>query len=553
MIKLKSFLFGALTLFLSSAFSQDESRYFVYFKDKGAESNPYSLASPAAFLTERALDRRNKQNIDLDSTDLPVNPAYVSALENAGSDVFFTSKWLNGALLQASASKESAIRQLDFVDSLRLVAAGTRLVDEQEVVEVPTAFDAPEEILGDSEIQLMMLGADRMLLDSVMGQGVRVAVLDNGFTGVNRYLQFQHLWEDNHIIGTKDFVENSGNVFQFGSHGTSVFSTIGALMETDTIDYYGIAHRAEFILCVTEDNQGENTIEEYNWLIAAEYADSLGVDIINASLGYRTFDIQEQNYGFDDLDGKTAIVSYAAQVAARKGIIVVTSAGNSGRRSHPGNQMSHPADADSILAVGSVNADFSRSDFSSVGPTSDGRIKPDISAFGFGTAVVRGNGDIERGSGTSFAAPLIAGFAAGVWQLNPDMTSQEVIQEIKRSGHKADAPDTLLGFGVPNYSYILGIEEERGISIKDIIEGKVTFYPNPFTGNKLFFSTEGSFNVPIQIRIVDPKGSFIYNETFQPEDLGTTVEIPIEAIHQGIYYLFLQSENMQKVVKLINF
>ncbi len=553
MNSLKSFWSTALLLVCLLAFSQEGNRYFVYFKHKAHGEYPYSLSEPNEFLTQRALDRRNAQNILLDSTDLPVNPNYVSNLTATGADVFFTSKWLNGALIQASSTLEGTIKQLSFVDSLRLIAKGTRLVNDQALVQSPTSFDEPQEILGDSEIQLMMLGADRMMADSLLGQGMRIAILDNGFTGVNRYSPFRHLWEEERIIATKDFVENSGNVYQFGSHGTAVFSTIGALYENDTTSYYGIAHRAEFVFCVTEDDQGENTIEEYNWILGAEFSDSLGVDIINSSLGYRTFDMEEQDYEFSDLDGRTAIVSYAAQMAARKGMIVVTSAGNSGRRSHPGNQISHPADADSILTVGSVDADFSRSVFSSVGPTADGRIKPDVSAFGFGTAVIRGNGDIERGSGTSFAAPLIAGFAAGIWQKNPDWTSQEVIQEIKNSGHIANNPDTLLGFGVPNYYYVLGVEEERGVNFRDVLEGRVSFYPNPFTGNKLYFSTEGEFNSPILIRILDPKGSFIYNQQFAPEELGDSVEIPIDAIHQGVYYLFLQSDNTQKVVKLINF
>ncbi len=538
--------------FLLSAFAQGQNRYFVYLTDKGASSNNFSLANPGQYLSERALARRTKESIAIDSTDIPVNEMYLQEIANTNAEVFFASKWLNGVLIQANDFIIGQVEQLPFVDSIRLVANGTRLVTEQEVVTAPEVFNDPPEILGDSDIQLLMLGADVMHADSINGEGVQIAVFDNGFTGINRFTTFQHAWENNQIIATKDFVENSGNVFQFGSHGTAVLSTIGADYRNDSVEFQGIANRADFILCVTEDNQAENTIEEYNWVFAAEYADSIGVDVINSSLGYRTFDIDAHDYSFEDLDGNTSIISSAAEMSASKGIIVVTSAGNSGRRSSPGNLISHPGDADSILVVGSVDPDFTRSAFSSIGPTSDGRIKPDVAAFGNGTAVMRGNGDIERGSGTSFASPLIAGFAAGIVQKFPEWTSQEVIAAIKASGHQANAADSLLGYGVPNYTFISDAPDRR-INVNDILEDKITFYPNPFFGEKLFFITEGDFEEAIRIRILDPTGSYIYNEEFLPENLGQTIEIPINSVQQGVYYLFLQSGATQRVVKLINF
>lgn len=548
----KTLLVGFIILGSSQILAQDADRYFVFFKNKGAKTNQYALNQPSEYLTQRALDRRIKENVNIDSIDLPVNNDYISNIREAGVDVFFASKWLNGVLVEACGFEIAEIENLPFVDSTRLIAYNSRLVKEQEQVQLPILFEEPPEVIADTRIQLMMLGADVMHSDSLVGEGVRIAVLDNGFKGVNRFKPFQHIWENDLIIGTRDFVENSGNVFQFGSHGTSVFSIIGAKYVTDSTEFYGIANGAEFILCVTEDAEGENTIEEYNWILAAEYADSLGVDVINSSLSYRTFDIDEHDYSFDDIDGKTSIISKAASIAARKGIIVVNSAGNDGRRSSPSNLIHPPADADSILVVGSVDPDFRRSAFSSVGPTADGRIKPDVAAFGNGVAIVRGNGDIEKGGGTSFASPLIAGFAAGIMQAYPDWTSQEVIKAIKESGHNAEAPDSLVGYGVPNYTFI-SAESNRKINVNDILEDKITFYPNPFTGDKLYFVTEQGFDSSILIRILDPKGSYIYNQTFLPEQLGKTIEIPINSVQQGVYYLFLQSENTQRVVKLINF
>lgn len=536
--------------FTATSQEADTSRYFIYFSDKAGDNYPYSSTNPEAFLTQRALDRRAKQNISIKESDLPVNPTYVEELASLNVDVFFTSKWLNGALIQTHQNKIEEISALSFVDSVRLIAQGPRLSYEQQTVDIPTQFDPPTDKRADSDIQLLMIGADVMHADDIKGQNMLIAILDNGFTGVNRYEPFQHIWENQRVVGTKDFVENSGNVFQFGSHGTAVFSIIGAKYETDTTDFFGVAYEADFIFCVTEDNQAENTIEEYNWLLGAEYADSLGADVINASLGYNTFDIPEHNYSKDDLDGNTAIVSMAASNAAQKGMIVVTSAGNTGRRSPPGNLISHPSDAQGIMTVASVDPDFSKSDFSSIGPTADGRIKPDIAAFGGGTAIVNGSGTIERGGGTSFSSPIIAGFAACIWQLNPDRSSHEIMTSIRESGHQADSPDHILGYGVPNYLYA---KEVRALNVTDILENKVTIYPNPFSGDTLFLKTEGKFPSGMTIQVIDPKGAVIFNQEFKRSEVKETMELSIDSSQEGVYYLFLQTGKDRKVVKLINF
>ncbi|WP_425391511.1 S8 family serine peptidase [Ekhidna sp.] len=526
------------------------NRYFIYFTDKAGENYPYSISNPEEFLTQRAIERREKQEISIKEDDLPVSPEYVQGLRDAGIDVYFTSRWMNGALVNADTSLLDDVSQLSFVDSIAWIADTTRLSAEKSIPDYPDSFDPPTSQSGDSDIQLIMLGADTMHEDDIKGQGMLIAVLDNGFTGVNRFTPFHHVWENNRIIATKDFVENSGDVFQFGDHGTSVFSIIAANYTSTDGDLIGIAPEAEYILCVTEEGGSEDRVEEYNWLLGAEFADSLGADVINASLGYNTFDITEHDYSKEDLDGKTAIVSIAAETAAKKGMVVVTSAGNSGRRNPPGNLINHPADADRILAVGSVDPNFERSAFSSVGPTADGRIKPDIAAFGDGTAVMSGNGSIERGGGTSFASPLIAGFAACIWQMNPERTANEVIAAIKNSGHLDSNPDNLLGWGVPNYMYA---KDVKALNITDILEDKVTIYPNPFIGDTLYLLTDGKFNTGMTIKILDPKGSLIFNQEFKKKEIKENMELKIDSSQQGVYFLFLQTGNSQKIVKLINF
>lgn len=524
------------------------NRYFIYFSDKTGGNYPYSLNNPTEFLTQRAIDRREKQNISVNESDLPVHPEYVQGLRDAGIEVYFNSRWLNGALVNADTTLLNDIEVLSYVDSIAWIADTTRLSNEKNLIETPTDFLDPPLVNGDSDIQLTMLGADQMHTDGVKGEGMLIAVLDNGFTGVNLFTPFQHLWEENRIVATRDFVQNSGNVYQFGSHGTSVFSIMASNFDSPSGDLKGIAYEASYILCITEDNQAENRLEEYNWLLGAEFADSLGADVINGSLGYRTFDISSHNYDFDDMDGSTAIVSKAATMAADKGIIVAVSAGNEGNNSW--KRITPPADAKGILTVGSVNTDFSYSSFSSVGNTADGRIKPDVSAFGSATAVMYGNGNIARGSGTSFASPLIAGFAACIWQLNPERSVNEVITSIKTSAHKASSPDSLVGHGVPNYAFA---KDVRALNLADILEDKVVFYPNPFIGDTLYLITNGEFKEGMSIRIMDPKGSLIYNREFRRKEIKENMELMIDGSQQGVYFLFLQTGNNQKVVKLINF
>lgn len=524
------------------------NRYFVYFSDKSGDNYPFSIANPADFLTQRAIDRRLKQGISVNESDMPVDPGYVNGLRDSGLEVYFTSRWLNGALVNADTTLLSSVLALSYVDSIALLADTTRLSSEKNPIETPTSFLPPPGVNGDSDIQLMMLGADQMHTEDIKGQGMLIAVLDNGFTGVNLYSPFQHVWENNRIIATRDFVQNSDNVYQFGSHGTSVFSIIGANYETETDRLIGIASEAEFILCVTEDNQAENVLEEYNWLLGAEYADSLGADVINGSLGYRLFDIPSHNHSFEDMDGETTIVSRAASLAADKGIIVAVSAGNEGNKSW--ERITPPADAKGILTVGSVNPDFTYSVFSSIGNSFDGRIKPDVSAFGSATAVMRGNGSISRGSGTSFASPLIAGFAACIWQLNPERKVNEIIASIKNSAHQAGNPDSLIGYGVPSYSYA---KDVRALNVNDILDEKVTFYPNPFNGDTLYLKTKGKFKEGMSIKIMDPKGSMIYNRAFKRREVKENMELMIDGSQQGVYFLFLQIGNDQKTVKLINF
>ncbi len=525
------------------------NRYVVYFTDKEGINYPYSLNSPSDFLTDRAIQRRSVQNITLDSTDLPVNPTYVEDLKTH-VDVYFTSKWINAALVQTDEANIATIQNLNFVDSVALVAQNDKLSNNKIEVEIPDEFKEPPSINATTTIQNTMTQVDAMHEEGIRGENMLIAVLDNGFTGVNEYTPFEHLWTEDKILATKDFVENSGNVFRVGDHGTAVFSTIAGKYEGD-LSYNGVAYMANFILCVTEESGSEDRVEEYNWLLGAEFADSLGADVINSSLGYNSFDIPAHDYSFEDLDGKTTVVSSAAKMASDKGMVVVVSAGNEGDNPPSSwRYITPPADADNVLTVGSVNPDFTWTPFSSLGPSSDGRTKPDVSALGFGTAVIRGNGRITTGNGTSFASPQIAGLAAGVWQANPSWTNLEVIDALKGASHVAHRPDTLIGHGVPFFTFAV---DGKVLSTSDILTEKITVYPNPFHGEKLFLKIDEVIIDPLYVEIVNSEGKSILKDTISIAKSKSIVEFSLENIQEGLYFLSLQYANEVKVVKLINF
>ena len=547
----RSKFIGVVLLFLHVSAFADVHRFMVFLSDK--ESTGYSVENPEAFLSPRAIERRQKQSIPITEEDLPVSEAYISQINDLGATVFFRSKWMNAVLVQMDSSLTDDVFGLSFVDSVKYIAEGPRLSFEQFPFEIAETFKTPQNISATTELQLSMMWADSMHKDGYKGEGMLIAILDAGFPGVNEYKPFEHIHKENRLVAYKDFVTNSGNPFLYSSsanaHGTSVLSTIA-------MDYgeevQGIAPKAGFILCVTEDVSSEYRIEEYNWLLGAEFADSVGADIINASLGYSTFNDTTMNYTQEQLDGETAVVTWAATKAANKGIVVVVSGGNSGNKSW--KYVTPPGDAEDILVVGSVNAQGERASFSSLGPTSDGRIKPDVMALGSPATVFDGPGYPDRvtfGSGTSFSSPLIAGFAAAIWQANPEWTSQEVINAIKYSGNNALSPNVEMGYGIPDYRLAV---TSSTLSVSDIFQNKLTVYPNPFHEGKLHIDLKGVRNERfIDLVITDLKGASLINQRIEISTVNDEHEIDFPAVCNGIYLLKVSSETYNKTIKLIKY
>ena len=462
-----------LTIISTHLFAQ-EYRFFVSFKEKNAT---FSVEKPQEFLSKRAIKRRENQKIAISAQDLPVRAEYLRELEKYGAKVHYPSKWLNGAVISLNITQKDQIKGLSFVKNLEIIKKspdyeeGTNKKSLKEPSKEISKEGTKEslKITENSEIdtlkrlkfdrtitygnainQVKMLETDQMHKQGFTGRGILIAVFDGGFGEVNEVNSLKHLFTNKKIIATYDVVRGNNDVFEDNPHGREVLSCIAAYEPTKII---GTAPEASFLLIRTEDVATETRLEEYNWLRAAEFADSCGTDIINSSVCYSFFDEIEMNYTIKDLNGKTAIISQAAEIATEKGIIVVVAAGNEGNNSW--KHIAFPADAPSVLAVGAVNSRGDICRFSSTGTPISTQIKPDLVAQGQGVIVTHANNATTITQGTSYAAPLIAGFVACVWQAYPQLSAKEIREIIRKSANQADNPDKQYGWGVPSFMRIL--------------------------------------------------------------------------------------------------
>ncbi|MEM6261807.1 MAG: S8 family serine peptidase [Bacteroidota bacterium] len=451
--------------------TQAQDRVWVFFSDKGTDVAE-KLQQPEQFLSPEALERRYSLGIGVDESDLPVATAYAQAVRANSQQLLLTSRWMNAAAVEASAEQISRIEALPFVTSTRPV--GKLKLTRTGKTYGPLARGMNQHAVGpfdygDATMQNEMLNVPAMHERGLTGKGVRMALFDSGFDAVDTLDAFDSLWINKQIIGYYDFVDGDTTVFREDSHGTQVLSTIAANLPGEIV---GTAPHASFILCRTEDAGSETQQEEHNWVKAMEWVDSLGVDIIHTSLGYSEFDDEEENYTYESMDGNTAIISRAADVAASKGIIVTTSAGNEGRGSW--KYITAPCDADSVICVGAINKFGKRSSFSSFGPASDGRVKPDVVALGSRTTVVSPRNYTTSSDGTSFSGPLVAGMVACVRQAHPKRTNMDIVQAIRLSGDQYNTPDGEYGYGIPDAmfadSLLANVDDLSTVKIEDEVK-----------------------------------------------------------------------------------
>ncbi len=479
-------------------------KFWIQFSNKS--SNPFSVERPHEFLSQKSLDRRSKQNISINESDLPVTPAFVDSVINAGVKLWVKSKWLNGVVIETEDS--IALSRIDsflFVTDILPVAAYT-IIDSSDTsgIESIPLVSSPiltnnllfdEELYGNSFNQINMMHGEYLHELGFRGDGMVIAVLDAGFYHADSIAAFDSLWMNNRIPGYRDFVsEVNDNIFYRSTHGMSVLSTMGGNIPGEMV---GTAPGASYWLLRTEDAATEFRIEEYNWAAGAEFADSAGADVINSSLGYTTFNDSSMNYSYNDIDGNTAISTQAADFAARKGMIVVNSAGNQGNSFW--HFISAPADADSVLAVGAVDAQMQVTTFSSRGPSFDGRVKPNVAAQGRDAVIINGSGNISTGNGTSFASPITAGLVACLWQAFPEKSGAEIIADIQESASHFSQPNDSFGYGIPDFRLaFLKMQEEKGSPY--VTERLPIAYPNPFGENldvMVFADTEDDYAVEL--------------------------------------------------------
>lgn len=540
-------------------------KYFVRFTDKN--NSPYSIDNPSTYLSQRAIDRRIHQGIAIDQSDLPVNPSYLDGVAETGATIINPSKWLNGTTVYAAdPSIIEAIEALPFVLSVSLfpetltgdkeiMHGGEKSFFRNEIYNQP----APPMVKQGYEIgvydygmglnQIQMLGGDVFHQMGYRGQGMVIAVLDAGFLNANTHEVFDSLWMKDQILGTRDFVRGGEIQFDEHPHGSMVLSCMGGNKPGSLI---GTAPAASYWLLRSEDGGSEYIIEEYNWVSAAEYADSVGVDVINSSLGYTTFNDPTQNHTYQDMNGDTAPVTIGADMAAKKGILVVNSLGNEGGSSW--YYLSAPSDGDSVMGIGAVDGSGIYASFSSHGPSYDGRVKPDVVAQGSGVVVADPfSGSYSYSGGTSFSSPILAGMAACLWQANPSLNNMQIAQAIRQSASQYNNPDDQLGHGIPDF--ILANNILTVISGPEENDLLVNIFPNPVSDD---FTIEagkhggmGAWDGEITLEITDITGRFI---GIQKENRADSGKINVNLLRNapgGLYFVRLSISNYQSTFKIV--
>jgi len=556
----KTFLLLVSLIYITSLSAQqsDLNTYVLHFTDKGISKN--ASINPSDYLTDKSVERRLKHKIEFDQTDIPVNAQYIGDVSKTGARVLTRSRWLNNIVIEANTDMINKINLLPFISKIQPLDNSVKK-QESTSTSVKPFFEAEyiapwinqTSVQGTADLynygaafnQINQIKGQYLHNLGYSGQGMTIAVLDAGFNSVDILPCFENLRSNGHIKGTYDFAQPGNDVYAttMASHGTSVLSCMGANVSGQMV---GTAPNADYWLLRTEVGATESIIEEYYWVSAAEFADSVGADLINSSLGYTEFpESPEFNHTYADMDGNTTIVTKGADMAAKNGILVVNSAGNSGGSIW--KYIGAPADGDSVFSIGAVNASGIRASFSSVGRTSDGRIKPTVAAQGSGTAVFSPAG-LGIGNGTSFSSPIICGMTACLWQALSNLNNMQIIEIIKASSSQASLPDSLLGWGIPDYEMAastLTVDNQTSINTLQL-------YPNPVI-DKLTLGFPVSIDGEYDIAIVNLQGKVVYskknikgsNRSIQINDIGY--------LPSGIYFIKISNHTLLfsgKIIKM---
>jgi hypothetical protein len=555
----KAYLLLVFLILISSFLSAQQAdlkTYVLHFTDKGMDK--YASLNPSLFLTEKSVERRLKHKIEFDQSDLPVNEQYVQDIITTGARVLARSRWLNTIVIEANAEMLNKITVLPQIlkiqpiinPSLKQISPSEFLKPSFEV-ENTSPWSIGKSSVGTDDTyeygaafnQINQINGQYLHNLGYMGEGMTIAVLDAGFNSVDIMPCFESMRANNQIKGTRDFAQPGNNVYAttMASHGSSVLSCMAAFSEGQMV---GTAPKADYWLLRSEVATTESIIEEYYWVSAAEFADSVGADLINSSLGYTTFpNSPEADHTYADMDGNTTVVTKGADKAAAKGILVVNSAGNSGGVAW--KFIGAPADGDSVFSIGSVNATGTRSSFSSIGPTSDGQIKPTVVAQGSGTAIFTPSG-LVSGNGTSFSSPIICGMTACLWQAFPQMNNMQLIELIKATSSNASLPDNLIGWGIPDFQYAsttVSIDEK--MNRKDFL-----IYPNPVV-DKVTLGFPFQVYGKLSIEIVNLQGKIVYKKQLSDTSVRSIQINDIGYLPSGIYFIKVSDRSVTYTGKII--
>ena len=532
---MKKILLIGIVCFQFSVYAQQDA--WVYFNQKLNVQS--SIDNPISILTQQAIDRKSAHDVAIDERDVPVNETYIIMLKapETGVTIFAKSKWFNAVYVRGSEEDINAlVDDFEFVDAVDFADGGLN-TSRVSVSEDKFSIENNEVSFnyGGTQNQVEMINADALHLQDYTGEGIIVAVLDSGFPNVDTMGGFQRLRDNGGLLGGYDFVRRDTNVHAFtgNDHGTKVLSDMAGFIEDQ---FVGTAPDASYYLFLTEDVGSETPVEEAYWVEAAERSDSLGVHVINTSLGYKTYQNPNYTHTDEDLNGSTTFITRGANIANEKGILVVTSAGNSGA-----NGIGAPADATGVLSIAAVDLDGDYAGFSSQGSALQATQKPDVAARGVAAFVIDDDNNITNNNGTSFSSPIMAGGIASLWQALPNATNEEIKDYVRMSASQYTTPDFFIGYGIPDLQLALDI----GLTIQeeDLFEFKV--YPNP-TIDILNIQIP-SVNDTTTLRIFDVLGKSVLEQDITE----SSSQLDLSSMASGLYIMSFQSGSASKTFKLI--
>ena len=537
---MKKLLLIFTILWIQQGFAQSQDAW-VFFADK--ENVEASLADPILIMTQEAIDRKTLQGTPIDERDVPVNENYITQIKNIyGITVRSKSKWMNCIYVIGDQYNIESLLDFSFVTDVEYADKSLNLFPGGPIENKFALEEASQNInynYGAAANQIEMLSGDYLHELDYTGEGMIVAVLDAGFPSIDTNPGFQKMRDENRILGTYDFEARIENVNGTSSHGFNTSSDIGGFLQDE---FVGTAPQASFYFFVTEYTPSETPVEEAWWVEALERSDSLGVDVVNTSLGYRGYDNPNYDHSYEDLDGQTTFSARGANIAFDKGMILVTSAGNSGNTDFP--TVGTPGDSPGTLTIGAVNSNGNYASFSSIGPTVDGRVKPDLMAQGVSAAVINTGGNVDFSSGTSFSSPIMAGVITCLWQSRPEVPNGHIMQIVRESANLYNNPTDQMGYGIPNFENAYAALQELGLE-DEFLMSNFALYPNPVTSKINISFPEGISNCTFTIY------SVLGNKILSTEISRNLNSVNMESLNSGMYIASINSNNKQISFKLI--